>query len=134
EYFPDTLALRGDNGKTVAVKPGSQIQFKAYMSDFIEIAEKISRMRTLSCIVQVLAICYQNNTVYSVLEYVEGMSLKTYLEKRGVMLTWTETAEMLMPLIQTLEMVHEDGLIHRGISSDTVTLCRNKSVKLNGFA
>lgn len=134
EYFPDTLVTRGEDGKSVAVNPGRQIQFKAYMSDFIEIAEKLSRMRTLTCITQVLAICYQNNTVYSILEFVEGIPLKTYLEKRGVMLTWTETSDLLLPLIKTLSIIHEEGLIHRGISTDSVILSRSKIVKLDGFS
>lgn len=134
EYFPDTLATRGEDGKSVSVNSGRQIQFKAYMSDFIEIAEKLSRMRTLTCITQVLAICYQNNTVYSILEFVEGISLKTYLEKRDVMLTWTETSDLLLPLIKTLSIVHEEGLIHRGISTDTVILSRSRIVKLDGFS
>lgn len=134
EYFPDTLATRGEDGKSVAVNSGCQIQFKAYMSDFIEIAEKLSRMRTLTCITQVLAICYQNNTVYSILEFVEGITLKTYLQKRDVMLTWTETSDLLMPLIKTLAIVHEEGLIHRGISTDTVILSRSRIVKLDGFS
>ena len=134
EYFPDTLVTRGEDGKSVAVNSGRQIQFKAYMSDFIEIAEKLSRMRTLTCITQVLAICYQNNTVYSILEFVEGVSLKTYLEKRDVMLTWTETSDLILPLIKTLAIVHEEGLIHRGISTDSVILSRSKIVKLDGFS
>lgn len=134
EYFPDTLVTRGEDGKSVAVNNGRQIQFKAYMSDFIEIAEKLSRMRTLTCITQVFAICYQNNTVYSILEFVEGISLKTYLEKRDVMLTWTETSDLLLPLVKTLAIVHEEGLIHRGISTDSVILSRSKMVKLDGFA
>ncbi len=134
EYFPDTLVTRGEDGKSVSVNSGRQIQFKAYMSDFIEIAEKLSRMRTLTCITQVLAICYQNNTVYSILEFVEGITLKTYLEKRDVMLTWTETSDLLMPLVKTLAIVHEEGLIHRGISTDSVILSRSRIVKLDGFS
>lgn len=134
EYFPDTLAARGADGKTVVVNSGRQIQFKAYMSDFIEIAQKLSRMRTLTCITQVLAICYQHDTVYSVLEFVEGISLKTYLEKRDVMLTWTEASDLLLPLMKTLSIVHEEGIIHRGISPDTILLSRSKTVKLEGFS
>ena len=133
EYFPETLVSRGIDGMTVDVNPGAQIQFKAYMSDFIEIAQKLSRMRTLTCITQVIAICYQNNTVYSVSEYIDGISLKTYLEKRKSMLSWSETSDLLFPLIKTLSMVHEDGLIHRGISIDNIMLSRSGVVKLDGF-
>lgn len=50
------------------------------------------------------------------------------------MLTWTETSDLLLPLVKTLAIVHEEGLIHRGISTDSVILSRSKMVKLDGFA
>ncbi len=113
EYFPETLVRRASDGKGVQVNPDSQIQFKAYMSDFIEIAQKLSRMKTLPCITQVYSVCYQNGTVYSISEYVDGISLKKYLTKRNSMLSWSETSDLLIPLIKTLSAVHEDGIIHR---------------------
>lgn len=134
EYFPETLVKRATDGKTVSVNSNSQIQFKAYMSDFIEIAQKLSRMKTLPCITQVYSVCYQHGTVYSISEYVEGISLERYLEKRNSMLSWSETSDLLIPLIKTLSAVHEDGIIHRGICSKNIVLSRSGVAKIDGFS
>ncbi len=133
EYFPETLSKRESDGLSVRANYESQIHFKAYMSDFIDIAQKLSRMKTLTCITQVLNICHQNNTVYSILEYVDGISLKTYLKKRGSMLEWSETLDLFLPIIKTLSMVHDDGLIHRGLSSDSIILSRSGVAKIDAF-
>ena len=134
EYFPEALVRRATDGKAVSVNSNSQIQFKAYMSDFIEIAQKLSKMKTLPCITQVYSVCYQHGTVYSVSEYVEGISLKRYLEKRNSMLSWSETSDLLIPLIKTLSAVHEDGIIHRGICSGNIVLSRSGVAKIDGFS
>ncbi len=134
EYFPETLVKRASDGNGVCVNPNSQIQFKAYMSDFIEIAQKLSRMKTLPCITQVYSICYQNGTAYSISEYVDGISLKKYLAKRNSMLSWSETSDLLIPLIKTLSAVHEDGIIHRGICTDNIVLSRSGVAKIDGFS
>jgi len=134
EYFPETLVSRASDGKGVRVNSDAQIQFKAYMSDFIEIAQKLSRMKTLPCITQVYSVCYQNGTVYSISEYVDGISLKKYLSKRKSMLSWSETSDLLIPLIKTLSAVHEDGIIHRGISTENIVLSRTGVAKIDGFA
>lgn len=133
EYFPDTLAARGEDGQTVTAKPGCQIPFKANMSDFVELMQRLSRLRSLSCLCQVLGLEEQNGTFYAVLEHPEGGTLQEYLDRWGMMMTWDETAEMLMPVMKTLELLHEAGIIHRGISAETIYRTKDGLLKLGGF-
>ena len=134
EYFPDTLAARNSDGRSVRVNEGRQIQFKAYMGDYLEMIRKLSRMRTLSCVVQVQGVVEANNTVYAVMEHIDGTTVRQYLNERGAMLTWQEASDLFLPMLKTLRLIHQDGLIHRGISADTILVTRNHTVKIDGFA
>ena len=134
EFFPDTLSVRDTDGRSVRVLDGRQIPFKANLGDFTEILGKLIRMRTLSCVVQVLGWVEANNTVYAVMEHVEGISLRDYLVQKGAMLTWQETADLLMPAMKTLSLLHQDGILHRGISADTVFVTPHNTAKIGGFA
>lgn len=133
EYFPDTLAVREADGQGVSAKSGCQIAFKTYLSDFVEMMEKLSHMRTLSCLVQVWSLQEQNGTVYAIMEHVEGFTLQEYLDRRGLMLTWTEASDLLLPVFKTLQMLHQEGIIHRGVSPSTIYLGRGGVRKLGGF-
>ena len=73
----------------------------------------------------------ENNTAYIVMEYLDGETLKKHLQKKGT-LPWRETVEMLMPVMRSLERVHQAGLIHRDISPDNIMLVGSR-VKLLDF-
>lgn len=134
EYFPDHLAARSSDGQTVQPFQNRQIQYKAYLSDFIEIFQKLSKMRTLTCLVRVLGMEMANHTVYAIMEYVEGPTLRKYLDKKGAMLTYSETIDLLLPVIKTMQLIHEEGLLHRGLSSETLLVSENGLLKIDGFA
>lgn len=133
EYFPDALVTRGSNGRSVLVRQGRQIAFKANMSDFIELMGRLSHIRALSCLQQVWDIVEENGTAYAVQEHMEGTLLRDYLASRTVMCTWAEAVDLLLPVIKTLDMIHQEGVIHRGVSPSTIWLNRNGTVKLGGF-
>ena len=134
EYFPDTLAVRNPDGRSVRVNEGRQIQFKAYMGDYLEMIRKLSRMRTLSCVVQVQGIVEANGTVYAVMEHIDGRTVRQFINERGTMLSWQEASDLFLPMLKTLRLIHQDGLIHRGISADTILITKNNTVKIDGFA
>ena len=90
---------RAEDGKTVEVRPNCQIQFKTYLSDFLEVNEKVARLRSISCLAQILDIAEDNGTVYAISEYPLGETLESFLERRGMMLTWGETYDLMMPVI-----------------------------------
>ncbi|MBR6789965.1 MAG: protein kinase, partial [Oscillospiraceae bacterium] len=133
EYFPDTLVTRGSDGCSVLVRQGCQIPFKANMSDFIELMSKLSRIRAFSCLQQVWDVTEANGTVYAVQEHMNGTLLRELLDRRQVMFTWGEAVDLLLPVVKTLDMIHQEGLIHRGVSPATIWLGHNGTVKLGGF-
>ena len=133
EFFPEALVTRADDGRTVEIRPNCQIQFKTYLSDFLEVNEKISHLRSISCLAQILDITEDCETVYAVSEYPLGETLEQFLQRRGMMLTWGETYDLMMPVIRTMQLIHEDGIIHRGISPSTLYITSSGKAKLSGF-
>jgi beta-lactam-binding protein with PASTA domain len=134
EYFPDTLVSRDSDGKTVRVTEGRQIAFKANMGDYIEMMQKLTRLRTISCLVQVYGLLEENQTVYAIREHLEAISLREYLVRKGTMLSWQEAADLLMPAVKTLRLLHQDGILHRGLSADTLFVTPQGTIKIGGFS
>ena len=133
EFFPEALVTRSADGRTVEIRPNCQIQFKTYLSDFLEVNEKISHLRSISSLAQILDITEDCETVYAVSEYPLGETLEQFLQRRGMMLTWGETYDLMMPVIRTMQLIHEDGIIHRGISPSTIYITSSGKAKLSGF-
>ena len=73
-----------------------------------------------------------NNTAYIVMEYLEGITLKQYLGKYGV-LQFRNLIEMMLPLLEALIEIHSQGLIHRDISPDNIMVQHNGKLKLMDF-
>ena len=83
-------------------------------------------------IVKILDFFEANNTAYIVMEYLEGITLKQYLGKYGV-LQFRNLIEMMLPLLEALIEIHSQGLIHRDISPDNIMVQHNGKLKLMDF-
>lgn len=69
---------------------------------------------------------------YIVMELVDGISLKQYMEKKGV-LNWKETLHFSMQIAKALEHAHSRGIVHRDIKPHNVMVLKNGSVKVTDF-
>ena len=67
-----------------------------------------------------------------VMELIDGISLKQYMEKKGV-LNWKETLHFAMQIGKALEHAHSRGLVHRDIKPHNVMVLKNGSVKVTDF-
>lgn len=83
-------------------------------------------------IVKILDFFEANNTAYIVMEYLEGITLKQYLGKYGV-IQFRNLIEMMLPLREALIEIHSQGLIHRDISPDNIMVQHNGKLKLMDF-
>lgn len=83
-------------------------------------------------IVKILDFFEANNTAYIVMEYLEGITLKQYLGKYGV-IQFRNLIEMMLPLLEALIEIHSQGLIHRDISPDNIMVQHNSKLKLMDF-
>lgn len=69
---------------------------------------------------------------YIVMELIEGITLKQYMEKKGV-LNWKETLHFAMQIAKALEHAHGRGVVHRDIKPHNVMVLKNGSVKVADF-
>ena len=69
---------------------------------------------------------------YIVMELIDGITLKQYMEKKGT-LNWKETLHFAMQIAKALEHAHGRGIVHRDIKPHNVMVLKNGSVQVTDF-
>jgi serine/threonine protein kinase len=134
EYFPRDLATRSTNKNIVTPYSGQAATDYEYGLDkFLEEAQVLSRFQDHPGIVPVYEFFNANETAYMVMQYLEGMTLKTYLQQEGGRVSFKRAVEIMMPVMDALHEVHGLGLLHRDISPDNIYITSNHQVKLLDF-
>ena len=135
EYFPSGVSYRfSGQSRTVSIQDkGSSEQFAKGKERFLGEARTVYRFRDEENIVNVLDFFSENNTVYIVMEYIEGVSLGQYLSQNGRVGDFDELYKILRPVMVSLDHVHKAGLIHRDISPSNLMIDMNGTVKLLDF-
>ncbi|EHM09316.1 protein kinase family protein [Thermanaerovibrio velox DSM 12556] len=119
EYFPMGLAFRAPDG-SVYCPPGEEETFEDGLERFLEEARTLARLDRIDGVVPVRDYFKANGTAYMVMNYVEGKTLKDYLEERGGMIDFEEAVDLLIPLMEALHRVHREGCLHRDVSPDNI--------------
>ena len=83
-------------------------------------------------IVSVYDVSSSDEANFLVMELIEGITLKQYMEKKGV-LNWKETLHFAMQIAKALEHAHQKGIVHRDIKPHNVMVLKNGSVKVTDF-
>ena len=133
EYFPDTLCRRSGDSDKIIVNQDCLAKYKTFMSEFAEVYKVLSRLRNLPHIVPAVDMFAQNNTTYAILEYVEGVSLRRFLQENSGTLTWEHVKKIFPPIFTTLSIIHNAGVVHRGINPENIIVTLKGELKLIGF-
>ena len=83
-------------------------------------------------IVSVYDVSTAGDADYIVMELIDGITLKQYMERKGV-LNWKETLHFAIQIGKALEHAHSRGLVHRDIKPHNVMVLKNGSVKVADF-
>ena len=83
-------------------------------------------------IVQVYDVSSTGNADFIVMELIDGITLKQYMEKKGT-LNWKETLHFAMQIGKALEHAHSKGIVHRDIKPHNIMVLKNGSVKVADF-
>ena len=70
---------------------------------------------------------------YIVMEYVDGMTLREYLNQRGGKLTNRETVHFISQILKALEHAHANGVVHRDIKPQNIMLLDNGQLRMMDF-
>ncbi len=132
EFYPKNLCSR--RGEGVIVEYDLKDKFEEYKTEFSNYFKSIARLREFPSIVSVYNIVFQNNTIYIVYEWLSGINLIQFVERKGGRLSWSSISEMFMPVISTLIEMSNIGINHYGISPENIIILPNGKMKLTGFA
>lgn len=132
EFFPCDIAMRSANG-SVLVKEGSSYPFNNGLMEFMDISDKLLSLEDLPCLFKTLDSFELNGTAYRVSESVSGISLMEFLLRNGGSITWEQARPLFLPLITTLNGLHKAGIIHRGISPETIFVGRDGKLRLKNI-
>ncbi|MCD8196207.1 MAG: serine/threonine protein kinase [Lachnospiraceae bacterium] len=134
EYYPFSVASRHNMvTMDVSVSEGDQsVVFEQGKAKFLEEARTLAKFAGEPNIVGVHDFFTENNTAYIVMEFLEGISLSQQLKDKGTM-SFDEVFLMLKPVMEALDRVHRQGLIHRDISPSNLMLLTTSQVKLIDF-
>ena len=83
-------------------------------------------------IVSVYDVSSSGDTEYIVMELIDGITLKQYMERRGQM-DWRESLHFIIQIMRALEHAHSRGIIHRDNKPQNIMVLRDGSVKVADF-
>lgn len=83
-------------------------------------------------IVAVYDVSHSDDIEYIVMELIDGITLKQYMDRRGK-LSWKETLHFSKQIAKALSHAHERGIIHRDIKPQNIMLLRDGTIKVGDF-
>ena len=132
EYFPSGLCARATDGSVVITGDTAYVYNEGIIR-FIELNKKLGAFANISSIYRVIDIFEVNKTAYTITEYQPGISLKEFLIRNGGILTWDQVRPLFLPLMTSLKTLHENGIVHGGISPETLFVGRDGKVRIADF-
>ena len=84
-------------------------------------------------IVSVYDVSHSDGLDYIVMELIDGMTLKQYMQKRGTPLNWREAIHFITQILRALGHAHSRGIVHRDIKPQNILVLRDGSVKVADF-
>ncbi|KAB2927693.1 MAG: protein kinase [Candidatus Contendobacter sp.] len=134
EFLPHYLATRSTDGVSVQVyQPEKMGEFAYGLEKFLDEARLLARFADHPGIVAVRDFFAANRTGYLVMNYLDGMTFQNYLASQGGRIAMDQILNILAPVMDTLQEIHDAGLLHRDISPDNLFLPTGKPAKLIDF-
>lgn len=134
EYYPDNAAHRSSDKNGYFIQPyiGKQDIFEKGKKHFLREAGILSKFSYLPHIVSINDIFEENGTIYIVMDYIDGITLKQYVEDNEP-LNIDELSTLITPVMRDISEIHRSGLLHRDISPDNLILGTDNMLHLIDF-
>ena len=135
EYFPSQFAVRNTDSDSFAIVPFSDSGHSFYdkgLSHVQKEADLLYLFTSLPSIVTLYDSFEENNTIYLVMEYIEGITLSQYIKDTGTM-DFSSLLSLMNPVLKDLTAIHKRGLYHRDITPDNLILGIDNALHLIDF-
>ena len=83
-------------------------------------------------IVKVYDVSFGDKIQYIVMEYVDGITLKEYIQKQGI-ITWNDAVYFISQILKALQHAHDKGIVHRDIKPQNIILLSTGEIKVTDF-
>ncbi len=134
EYMPVNLCTRVRNKATISVNYNNLAKYKAFMAEYTELNKSLVKLRNNPSLPTVLDMFSENNTTYTIFAHFDGVKLMDYLKDNAGELSWEKASKLFPPLLTAISLLHNNAIIHRAISPDTVFITPKNELKLAGFS
>ena len=132
EYFPSLCKpVRMQDGSIVP-SPQFQAAFAKGKNSFLNEAAMLKALDEIPSVVKILDFFSENGTAYMVMEYLDGVTLRSRVEQSGPIPIQTLLPPMLS-FIQDISAMHQRGVLHRDIAPDNIMWMPDGSFKLLDF-
>lgn len=96
-------------------------------------AKSLAQLDDIGAVVRVLDYFLENNTAYVIMEFVEGVTLKEYVQNLPEKPNFQQSVELLFPVMRALDTIHKRGFVHRDVSPDNIMISTDGKAKLLDF-
>lgn len=132
EFYPAGLVSRAEGETKIGVFSGEKEgEFKKQLKRFLEEAKNMAIFSKEADIVNVFDYFEDNNTAYIIMEYIEGELLKSKLSDGKLPVEMA--TDYIVAILEALEKVHVNGIIHRDVSPDNIFIVEDNAIKLFDF-
>lgn len=83
-------------------------------------------------IVKVFDVGFSDKLQFIVMEYIDGITLKEFMEQQGV-LKWKDTVHFIIQILKALQHAHDRGIVHRDIKPQNIMLFPDGQIKVMDF-
>ena len=127
--------------KGIDIMERRTVAVKILKREFCENDEFVRRFRNESKaiavlnhpnIVRIFDVNYENDIQYIVMEYIDGITLKEFIEQRG-RLEWRDTVHITIQILRALQLAHDRGIVHRDIKPQNIMLLPDGTIKVMDF-
>ena len=134
EYYPQGMVRRLEDGVSVEVGiKEDEREYRLGKRRFLAEARTLAKFSKHDNIVNVYNYYEKNQTAYIVMEFLDGLTLKLFLDNNDGVMSVNDSMWVIKSTAKALGSLHESGILHRDVSPDNIFLCRDGRVKLIDF-
>lgn len=129
ELFPVALVTR-DTNLQVNIRVGQELAFPPVKAAFKRAVDRLAPVSTFPGIITIKTQFEANNTMYAIMEYIEGINVHEYIAQRGPV-SYAATKAILLPVADALSELNRHQLIHGHLSPESIYITHDKRIRLH---
>ena len=142
-YYAELIGIGGmaDVYKAIDIMEDKIVAVKILKNEFAGNEEFLRRFRNESKAIAVLShpnivkiydVGFTDKIQYIVMEFIDGITLKEFIEQQGV-LKWKDAVHFTIQILRALQHAHDRGIVHRDIKPQNIMLFQDGTIKVMDF-